>query len=232
MPPCRCDTSDFFSLNRSLPGICTVQIVLVRHGATDWNLQGRCQGSTDRHLSEVGIRQAEQIAVLFGNEKIHAVYSSNLRRARQTAELISQPHALPVRVAEELRELDHGELEGLTFNEIKTRYGEFLTRWRSEPADICVPGGERLADVAERAWNGLNEIVQCHPDSERILVVSHNFPILGIVCRISGTHLNDYRTFHLDPCGVTRLNHDGARGWTITHVNSREYPAGSPANQT
>ena len=83
----------------------------------------------------------------------------------------------------------------------------------------------------ERAWNGLNEIVRRHPDSERILVVSHNFPILGIVCRISGTHLNDYRTFHLDPCGVTRLNHDGARGWTITHVNSREYPAGSPASQ-
>ena len=150
----------------------------------------------------------------------------------ETAELISQPHALPVLIEEELRELDHGELEGLTFNEIKTRYGEFLTRWRREPADICVPGGERLADVAERAWNGLNEIVQCHPDSERILVVSHNFPILGIVCRISGTHLNDYRTFHLDPCGVTRLNHDGARGWTITHVNSREYPAGSPADQT
>ena len=68
-------------------------------------------------------------------------------------------------IEEDLRELDHGELEGLTFNEIKTRYGEFLTRWRSEPADIRVPGGERLADVAERAWNGLNEIVQRHPDA-------------------------------------------------------------------
>ena len=210
----------------------TVQIVLVRHGATDWNLQGRCQGSSDRHLSEVGIRQAEQIAALFSNEEIHAIYSSHLQRARQTAALISQPHDLPVLIEEELRELDHGELEGLTFNEIKSKYGEFLTRWRSEPADIRVPGGERLADVAERAWNGLNEIVRRHPDAQRILVVSHNFPILGIVCRISGTHLNDYRTFHLDPCGVTRLAHDSARGWYITHFNSREYPAGSPMSQT
>jgi broad specificity phosphatase PhoE len=202
-----------------------VQIVLVRHGATDWNLQGRCQGSSDRELSGAGIRQAEQIAALLGNEDLHAVYSSHLRRARQTAELISQPHDLPVLIEEELRELDHGELEGLTFNEIKTRYAEFLTRWRTEPAEIRVPGGERLADVAERAWNGLNQIVQRHPEAERILVVSHNFPILGIVCRITGTHLNDYRTFHLDPCGVTRLSHDAGSGWSITHVNGRELPA-------
>jgi broad specificity phosphatase PhoE len=199
-----------------------VQIVLVRHGATDWNLQGRCQGSTDRDLSDVGIRQADQIAELLSEQEINAIYSSSLRRAQQTAERISQPHKLPVLIEEDVRELDHGELEGLTFNEIKANYGDFLVRWRSEPAEICVPGGERLADVAERAWNGLNQIVQRHADAERILVVSHNFPILGIVCRVSGTHLNEYRTFHLDPCGITRLKYDGG-DWDLTEVNSREY---------
>jgi broad specificity phosphatase PhoE len=204
-----------------------MQIILVRHGATDWNLQGRCQGSSDRDLSELGMRQAEQISALFSQEKIQAIYSSKLRRARQTAEVISRPHDLPVLIEDGVRELDHGELEGLTFDEIKTSYGEFLTRWRSEPADIHVPGGERLADVAERAWNGLNEIAERHREAERILVVSHNFPILGIVCRISGTHLNDYRTFHLDPCGVTRIGREDGRGWYITHVNSREYPSQS-----
>ena len=200
----------------------TVQIVLVRHGATDWNLQGRCQGSTDRDLSEAGVRQAEEISTLLREEKFDAVYSSHLRRARRTAELISRPHALPVRIEEDLRELDHGELEGLTFNEIKTRYGDFLTRWRSEPADIQVPGGERLADVAERAWNGLHGILERHPEAERILAVSHNFPSIGIVCRITNTPLNSYRSFHLDPCGVTRLNYE-QEGWRITHVNGREY---------
>jgi len=206
-----------------------VEIVLVRHGATDWNLQGRCQGLSDRELSEAGIRQARQVAELLGNEDLSAIYSSHLRRARQTAELISRPHDLPVLIEQDLRELDHGELEGLTFNEIKTGYGEFLTRWRSEPADIRVPGGERLADVAERAWNGLNAIVQRNPDAERIVMVSHNFPILGIVCRITGTHLNDYRTFHLDPCGVTRLDHAAGGGWTITRVNNKEYPTAAAA---
>jgi len=203
-----------------------VQIVLVRHGATDWNLQGRCQGSTDRDLSDVGIRQAEQIAELLSEQEINAIYSSSLRRAQQTAERISQPHKLPVLIEQDVRELDHGELEGLTFNEIKANYGDFLVRWRSEPAEICVPGGERLADVAERAWNGLNQIVQRHTDAERILVVSHNFPILGIVCRVSGTHLNEYRTFHLDPCGITRLKYNGG-DWDLTEVNGREYTPSS-----
>ena len=202
-----------------------MQVILVRHGATDWNLQGRCQGSSDRDLSEMGTRQAEQIAALLRHEKIHAIYSSNLRRARQTAELIGRPHDLPVLIEDGIRELDHGELEGLTFNEIKTQYREFLSRWRSEPADIRVPGGERLADVAERAWNSLNRIAEGHRQAERILVVSHNFPILGIVCRISGTDLNDYRTFHLDPCGITRIGRDDGRGWYITLVNGREFPA-------
>ena len=199
-----------------------MQIILVRHGATDWNLQGRCQGSSDRNLSDVGIRQAEQIAERLSDQGVGAVYSSGLQRARQTAERISRPHNLPVLIDDTVRELDHGELEGLTFNEIKSAYGDFLVRWRSEPAEICVPGGEKLADVAERAWNGLNQIVRRHAEAERIVIVSHNFPILGIVCRVTGTHLNEYRTFHLDPCGTTRLAYNGS-GWDLTEVNGREY---------
>ena len=201
-----------------------MQIVLVRHGATDWNLQGRCQGATDLELSDVGVRQAEQIAALLSGENIQAVYSSDLRRARQTAELISQPHSLPVQIEKTVRELDHGALEGLTFNEIKQQYAEFLTRWRCEPADIHVPGGERLIDVAERAWEGVNRIAARHPDAQSIVVVSHNFPILGIVCRVTGTPLNDYRTFHLDPCSVTRLQRAGADAWSVTQVNGQQFP--------
>jgi len=203
----------------------SVQIVLIRHGATDWNLQGRCQGATDRELHVVGIRQAEEIAALLATESIHAIYSSGLKRARQTASLISEPHNLPVIVEEDIRELDHGALEGLTFNEIKARYPDFLQRWRTEPAEIQVPGGERLADVADRAWNGLNRILERHPSAEELVVVSHNFPILGILCKVAGITLNQYRSFHLDPCGVTRLNRKDKDDWQITHINGKDYSA-------
>jgi len=204
-----------------------VQIVLVRHGATDWNLEHRCQGSSDRDLSAVGVRQAEDLAVQLRAENIGAIYASDLKRARRTAEAIGQAHHLPVIIEERIRELDHGKLEGLTFSEIKANFGEFLTRWRTEPAELQVPGGERLIDVAERAWIGLNEIVTRHGSSENIVVVSHNFPIVGVVCKITGTHLNDYRKFHLDPCGVSRLHCNGDGRWQVTHVNSKEYPARS-----
>ncbi len=197
----------------------------MRHGATDWNLQHRCQGSSDRDLSAVGVRQAEAIAVLLRAENLSAIYASDLKRARHTAEVISQPHNLPVLIEEKIRELDHGKLEGLTFNEIRDNFGEFLTRWRSEPAELQVPGGERLSDVAERAWAGLNQIVKRHARADNIVVVSHNFPIVGIVCRITGTPLNNYRDFHLDPCGVSRLHCDDTGRWQVTHVNSKEYPA-------
>ncbi len=195
----------------------------MRHGATDWNLEHRCQGSSDRDLSDVGLRQAEEIAARLRGETIHGIYSSDLKRARRTAEVISTHHSLPVVIEESIRELDHGQLEGLTFNEIKQNHGEFLVRWRSEPAELQVPGGERLADVAERAWMGLNQIVTRHARSDTIVVVSHNFPIVGIVCRITGTHLNDYRNFHLDPCGMSRLNRHGDGSWQVTHVNGDEY---------
>lgn len=199
-----------------------MQIVLVRHGATDWNLQGRCQGSADRDLSEIGVRQAEQTALLFSREKIHAIYSSNLRRARQTAELISQPHNLPVRIENDVRELDHGVLEGLTFNEIKEQYPDFIQRWHTEPAELQVPGGERLIDVQRRAWEGLNRIVDRHEERATVVVVSHNFPILGIICHVTGTHLNSYRSFRLEPCGHTRLHLD-AGAWRLTHINDKIY---------
>jgi len=206
-----------------------VQIVLVRHGATDWNLQGRCQGSTDLELSEVGIRQAERMATLLTHEPIQAIYSSNLKRAQQTAGFISLHHRLPVLIEHDVRELDHGKLEGLTFAEIKENHTAFIQKWRTEPAEIQVPGGEKLVDVARRAWNGLNRIAGRHGADETLVVVSHNFPILGIICHITGTHLNNYRNFHLDPCGMTRLSRNGANDWQVTLINNQEYTPQAPA---
>jgi len=199
-----------------------LEVVLVRHGATDWNLQGRCQGSTDRALSDTGMRQAEEVAATFSQEKISGVYSSGLMRARSTARFISQPHGLSVEIENDVRELDHGALEGLTFDEIKSQYPDFIQRWRTEPAELQIPGGERIIDVQRRAWEGLNRIASRHEKDETVVVVSHNFPILGIICRVTGTHLNQYRSFRLEPCGHTRLRFD-ADAWQVTRINGKIY---------
>jgi phosphoserine phosphatase len=203
-----------------------MQIVLLRHGATDWNLLGRCQGSSDLDLNAFGVGQARQTAILLSREPIHACYSSHLKRARQTAALVSEPHGLPVGIEENVRELDHGTLEGLTFTEIKQKYPEFIARWRTEPAEIQVPGGERLSDVARRAWDGLTRIVDRNERHATVAVVSHNIPILSIICRITGVHLNQYRSFHLDPASITRLTYDGGDKWTVIQINNQAYVAG------
>ncbi len=192
-----------------------MRIFLLRHGATDWNVAGRCQGVTDLELNADGHAQAAAAARLLAGETIAAIYSSRLRRALQTAAAVGQAHRLQIAVEENLHELDHGELEGLTFEEIKTTHREFIRDWRERPAEAAIPGGERLAAVAERAWSALGRIVARHQADDTLVVVSHNFPILSMVCRILGTPLNQYRTYHVPPGGVVCVEYDPAGAWRL-----------------
>jgi len=203
-----------------------MQVFLLRHGETPFNRESRCQGVSDLELTDLGEQQAGAVAVHLSAEPIDAVYSSHLQRATQTARIVSRTHSVPITIDHDLRELDHGELEGLTFLQIRDQYEDFIERWRSEPADLCIPGGERLADVDERVWNAVNRIVANHEDDHTILLVSHNFPILSVLCRITQTPLNNYRNFHLDPCGLSHLSYTKKDGWDVNAVNYRRVPDG------
>ena len=192
-----------------------MQIFLLRHGETRWNREGRCQGSSDIELNETGQRQASAVAAHLSRGRIDAVYSSDLRRARETAEIVGGPHEIAVRIEPDLRELDHGEMEGLTFVEVRERFGGLIEQWRTRPVGVELPGGERLLDVDRRVWSALNRIVETHDDGDTIVVVSHSFPILSALCRISGTPLDQYRTFHLEPCELSRVSFTRSEGWAI-----------------
>jgi len=208
-----------------------MQILLLRHAETDWNLEGRCQGATDLDLNQAGIQQAAQIAQRLNGERIDVIYSSALKRALRTAEAIGQSRNLPVTIDDDFRELHHGEFEGLTFNEIRAAYPAFIKKWRSEPAELLVPGGERLIDVEKRAWAGMNRIIRRHQPEETAVIVSHNFPILAILSRIAGAPLNQYRSFHLDPCGINRIRYSQNKVWEIVQINdqSTTRPLGAKA---
>jgi broad specificity phosphatase PhoE len=184
-----------------------MQIILLRHGATDWNLQGRCQGATDLDLNDTGLRQAAGVAAALSGETIAAIYSSNLKRAFQTAAIIGQTHNLAVVVEERLRELDHGELEGLTFAEVHSTMPDFFREWRERPGEVLIPGGERLTEVDARVWEGMSRIGRRHRPDETAVIVSHHFPIAAVLCRITGTSLNRYRSFRVAPCEATRLTY-------------------------
>src|ERR1041385_4180203 len=129
-----------------------MRIFLLRHGATDWNVAGRCQGLTDLEINAAGRAQAESAARMLARETLAAIYTSHLTRAKQTAAEVGRAHRLEAAVEENLHERDRGELEGLTFAEIKTIHRDFIRDWRDRPAEAVIPGGERLSDVVERAW--------------------------------------------------------------------------------
>lgn len=198
-----------------------MRIFLLRHGATDWNLAGKCQGLTDVELNDAGRAQAEAAAAALAGESVSAVYSSHLKRARDTAAAVARPHGLTAEVEENLRELDHGDLEGLTFVEIRNVHTEFIRVWHERPAEALIPGGEQLIEVERRAWEALGRIVCRHRDDETLVLVSHNFPILAVVCRILGTPLNDYRTYHVAPGGIVRLEYGGGGAWSLLPWNGR-----------
>ncbi|MFQ5682495.1 MAG: histidine phosphatase family protein [Candidatus Binatia bacterium] len=197
-----------------------MQILLLRHGETDWNLQGRCQGAADLDLNRTGTQQAKDTAIYLSREKIDAVYSSDLKRALQTAGAISQLHNLAVNIEENFRELNHGDLEGLTFPDIRAAFPDLVEKWRDAPAELTIPGGERLIDVEHRTWDGMNRIIESHRPEETVVIVSHRFPILAVLCRITDTPLNQ-RSFQLDPCGVNYLTYSHEGGWKVTRINHR-----------
>ena len=165
------------------------KVILVRHGQTLWNLEMKYQGHCDVALTEKGLQQAQLAANSLANEEISAIYSSDLDRAFKTAECIAQKHKLQVGVIAELREINFGQWEGLTYDKINSEWSETMTKLFTHPDEIQIPGGETFREVKERATNALAKLIEKHPN-ETIVVVSHGGTIRTLLCAALNIHLN------------------------------------------
>ncbi len=147
-------------------------ILLVRHGETDWNLERRVQGHSDRPLNETGVVQARALVEELAGERIDAVYSSDLLRALDTAGGVAASRGLEPVALPELREKNFGTWEGLTDTEIRERYPQALTGpWGDE---------ETAEELAERVLAALRKIAAEHPGG-RVLVVTHGGPVRAVL---------------------------------------------------
>ncbi|MGQ9573333.1 MAG: histidine phosphatase family protein [Dehalococcoidia bacterium] len=174
-----------------------MRLILIRHGETDSNKLGLALGRADVQLNEHGRWQAQRLAASLRDEPIDAIYSSPLKRALATAEPIAASHGLEVQVDEGLIEMDIGEMDGLTFQQVRDRYPRFLQLWLGgQAAYEPMPGGERLIDVQDRAWQTVQRIRDRHGQGT-IAVVTHNFDILMLICRILGLDPADFRRLRL-----------------------------------
>jgi probable phosphoglycerate mutase len=187
---------------------CT--IIFVRHGLTDWNRAGRFQGQIDIPLNAEGIEQAERTGAVFREDRIDAVYSSDLARARQTAEPISRATGLPVLLESGLRERRYGVLEGRTHDEVLRDHPDTYGRWRARDPDFVLPGGgESLRELHRRVADQMRALAASHA-GQTIVAVTHG-GVLDCIYRIAARlPLEAPRSFDLRNASLNRVRWDGA----------------------
>lgn len=176
--------------------------VLIRHGETDWNVEGRWQGQVDVPLNARGLAQADRLAEeLAANLQVDEIYSSDLLRARQTAAPIASAFDLPVWIDARLREIHQGEWQGLQVTEIEARYERLFHRRTQDPWSIAPPGGETAIQVRLRVEAALSENAARHP-SGTVVIVSHGF-VLAVARTILDTAIDVEDIWKLVPENCT-----------------------------
>ena len=189
------------------------QIILIRHGETEWNLSGRWQGHADSPLSPRGVSQAAALGERMKKEDLNFFYSSDLGRAQHTARLVGGPSGWTPTLMESLRERDLGVLEGLTTDEMLVNKPEEYQSFREDGTDYQVPGGESFRQFYNRCSQALEDIASKHP-GKKIGVVTHG-GVLGAIFRyVLQIPLEAERNFVLLNCSINRLEKTNG-GWNL-----------------
>ena len=178
------------------------RIYLVRHGETEWNRMAKTQGRMDISLSETGYAQAGRLAERLLPESITAIYSSDLKRAYNTARVLADGLKVDVNVSAGLREMDFGCWEGMDFESIKKEYSHIHRLWIKSPNKAKIPGGEELIEVQSRSISVTHGILALHK-GERVALVSHGITLKCLIFGLLGIDLGNLSKIRLDNCSVS-----------------------------
>ena len=184
-----------------------MRLLITRHGQTLWNLERRYQGQSDSELTDEGVRQARLLGRRLADERVDAVYASDLRRAWRTAELAIGGRGLAVARDPAWREKGYGAWEGLTRAEVAARYPEQWQYYGFDRANVAPPGGESLRDVQRRVVAALAALQQWHRD-DAVLVVTHAVPLWVLACTLHGDDLATSQRPHLTNCSLSCVRWD------------------------
>jgi probable phosphoglycerate mutase len=194
------------------------RIILVRHGQTEWNRVERFRGRADVPLNETGIKQAEATGNRVAAKwKPVAIYSSPLSRAVKTAEAIAKHFDLTVEVHPGLADIDYGDWQGLSPDEVRPRWTNMLDAWYNAPHLAVIPNGETLADLRERAMKTMNELAAKHAD-ETILLLGHT--VINRIILLGVLGLGNERFWYIkqDTCAINLFDvEDG--DYTLISLN-------------
>ena len=189
------------------------RICIIRHGETDWNVAKRIQGHTDIPLNETGRAQALAMAFNAAHQRFHAIYSSDLARARETAQVLAQREDHEVKLLPQLRERHFGIFQGLTAKEGAGLYPHAYAHYLARDLDYDFETGESLGGFAERVTAGIAWLVR-HHSGQTIAAVSHSGVLDVVYRRATGRPLTTPRDFTIPNCALNWFQFD-SRGWHL-----------------
>lgn len=199
-----------------------MRLHLVRHGETDINASGRLQGTTNSILTARGRAQARELAVASLTWNPMAVYSSPLQRARGVACAIADLSGLSVTDEPRIIEMDMGDLEGVTVQEMRDGWPDLYQGWRQDASSVTMPGGESLGDVQQRAMAAIDELDDRHDSDDTIIAVTHNFTIRCIVAAVIDLPLANINHMDLSLGSRTTIT-SGRRGRRLAAYNAVDH---------
>jgi probable phosphoglycerate mutase len=210
------------------------QILLIRHGETEWNLQARMQGQQDSPLTPLGLLQARQVARRLRSVPHAALYTSDLGRAHQTARCIADETKQDVVSDRGLRERSFGIFEGLTNAEIEVRHPDLYPHFARRDPHFVMPGGESAAQFHERCLGTLRSIAERH-DGDTVIVVTHGLVLDALYRAACKMPLHVTRGFPLLNCSISTFRYT-VDGWVavavcdVQHLASEDVTSASDAS--
>jgi broad specificity phosphatase PhoE len=196
------------------------EIILARHGETVWNVEKIYRGRTDVNLDEVGIKQAKLLGKHLSNWELEAIYSSPLRRALDTANIIDRYQKIGVHIAEGLIDFDYGEWQSLPEQEAKRLYPTLHNEWHNKPHKVKMPGGESLEDVRKRAIEVVNDVLSNYQGC--VVLVSHRVVNKVLMCSLLGLDNSYFWNIKQDVGGITIFNYADGR-FVLTRHNDTSH---------
>jgi len=194
-----------------------VQIILIRHGETDWNTEQVFRGKIDVPLNQTGLAQARAVRDALAESAIDALYASPLARAFETARVLAEGRGLAVGAEEGLIDVDFGLWQGLTKEKVKKDCPDLYSTWLTDPELVTFPRGETLLKVQQRAMAALERAMDGNP-GKTIALVSHRVVTKVILCGVLGLDLSRFWRVKQDTCAINRFEHDAGR-YCLTLLN-------------
>ena len=186
------------------------RLLLIRHAATESSLSGRLLGATDEEIINPGSLATKQLATMIDSFAPTRLLCSPMLRARQSAALLTEKSKLATEIDNDLREINFGQWERLTFEEISEHYPELVDQWNSYAVDFCLPGGEKLAAFHERVHKAARRLAAL--PEKTVAVVTHGGVIRTMICYFLGLSARQYLLFDVKPYGMSDLHIFGKRG--------------------